>query len=436
MTLGGHTADWWLDGSEGLNQWLRRGHWHREGGLKLVHCAADLIPLIAERLEELCREGMHRQDVRVHALSVAGSERENEGGTGSPSAIIEAIEGCLGIDPAASRVKRLMEAGNRIRLRPTALVLRTNRATMVVEQLDRWIDAVEKLGGTQRPAIVLLSDTIATTLATTYRLQRGHPLAVELCDVDLTTSECWRRYLHHRIAFETGGRLDQSRRWASDLDGLRHRVGDDDSLERGLNHLASTRFADVDESLRHSFLESLMGIASEPSMPADRWALEAENLVIRANDPTSTSAWAARAVLLAQREHAASDHLRWAMSCQPLAQQMLSRCFVLEARHRVECYRDMPGTDLADDQSHRDYQKISTEELRESTRLLPLECPATVRNVWQAASFGVILDRTRIERGMRHHDRHSIRTLRNRLAHGHYPSWRMLTRLRGLLARL
>jgi hypothetical protein len=120
--------------------------------------------------------------------------------------------------------------------------------------------------------------------------------------------------------------------------------------------------------------------------------------------------------------------LRGCRVCAPLAKELLSRCFDLEARERVLCLAERGSAGLPDEIRER-YENFIRGEERSEYLFYPRGCPAAPADPWDFATYGELLY---ILKPVRKHDLHQIdlRNLRNALAHGHYAGWHAVTMLR------
>jgi hypothetical protein len=146
--------------------------------------------------------------------------------------------------------------------------------------------------------------------------------------------------------------------------------------------------------------------------------------------------WSARAVLRRGFTGSNRELLRSCLVCAPLARDILSACFELEAQERSECWRDLPDDQFAPTQALRELNNFLAKKPRSAAPYYPTECPAAPDAAWQFASFGPVLEATRSCDGFRQDARHELRRLRNTLSHGHYVNWHEVATIRRLKREL
>jgi hypothetical protein len=122
--------------------------------------------------------------------------------------------------------------------------------------------------------------------------------------------------------------------------------------------------------------------------------------------------------------------------CTPIANELLSYCFSIEAQERTVCSKCNLDSGLASEVAQTAFTKYINKDAFSEAAFYPSECPIAPDNVWQFASFGELIHLTAHAFGrQRNDDRHTLRRLRNAIAHGHYVSWAMVTCLRNLLSK-
>src|SRR5262249_55631063 len=138
--------------------------------------------------------------------------------------------------------------------------------------------------------------------------------------------------------------------------------------------------------------------------------------------------WVARALLCLHEGEEVRFLLRGCLVCAPLAKEVLSRCFDLEARERTLCWAERGELPLPREITDR-YQKFMEAVPATEYRFYPAGCPAAPTDAWPFATFGELLVNLGHSRQRWPH-RYELRDLRNALAHGHYVGWYAVQALR------
>jgi hypothetical protein len=218
----------------------------------------------------------------------------------------------------------------------------------------------------------------------------------------------WVRYLHLRVAWHCGGDLDH-------VDELGAKIRttpaeDDRALELALN-------ADADERWRRLPSEVLALARIDASSAAAR---------LHALQPTTPFAgrcvapagWFARAVLRENPAHSQRAWLRGGLNCQPLVTRVLGRCLELEAWARAELPPPLgPAPEDAVVLFERFHRNSELER-----RVIPPDPLHLPRDPWEVSSLGSVLVNVS-PTGDLAHGLHSLRRLRNVLAHGGGLGW-------------
>lgn len=411
VALGGAELTWRFGRSSRLDQWLAQCPWERRGGALSVRTSgpvqADVLAsAIRARVREINADhGMvDAQVIRVTANT------ELDG--------IQQLRSWIGLgDPAAG--------ADALRLTAQALVedpLVVIAAAWVGDagitswdrSLRRALEDVNKID--QRATPVVLQLCPLQTEETDTDLSRGEPI-----DPIDRHGEClasWDAYVHHRLAWESGGDVDLASEWHDALGGLNS--GDDTELERRLDeaamvHLKRAPFGPDVAALVQASSTSRLDLASwlnDPCRLAFVWS---------PRGVLEVAPWVARAVLrTATRPFAARARLRASLVCAPIRDAVVGRCVaweaVLRAQHTPSATPDA-DTMIKWDRFNGDQQSDRVH--------YPATCVALPQTPWDVATFGSFIHAVRANR-QDLSAMHDVRVLRNAMVHGHYASWSTL----------
>ncbi len=275
--------------------------------------------------------------------------------------------------------------------------------------------------------VVLFADTPAAPLGgICYDLSEGSPAAgSDLLSVP--DSRLWVHYLHRRLAWEAGGHLPRAERLAAVA--ARVRPGDDDALEVALNALAAAAHDALGPAGRAAVAAGVAACVGRPTTgvtpPAGAFWSPAHLAGVL---PVP---WVARALLLRCPVGPFEQFLRGALLCLPVAQELLTACFFLEAQVRGRA--DLAEPPPADAECRKHWGKFR-DGWGCTAGLYPAHCPATPAGPWAFASLGEIIARVD-PRAPLSDWRHEVRELRNHLAHGHNAGWEAVGLARRLATR-
>ena len=421
--IAGTSLAWRFRGQESLGAWLETAPWLDKPSIEIVRvgdaAAAEAVIVAIE--EECVLIGYHRGTV---ATEIVAPEVVAEHGPAP------AIAKALGLDAEGSLLEIANTVGNEAAVTPRLFIippLPTNRP-QVRSELERFIDLVTKVEPLAHCIAVIL-ETPQLPLGGRY-----HDLVdgLVLPPTDLlsaTDMRAWTVYRHHRLAWETGGRIAASRRLEIEMSSGDMRIGSDDVLEAGLEKMAAKRFAILGpEARRHAAAGIEACVDRSDSIatldPDLFWS------------PTETPGrlprpWVARALLLADPMHSHAAFLRNCLACIPIGHALLAACSVFETQIRGRIRLPSTRPSFAD----RADPWIGFQTAGSLSRaLFPLSGPGLPTSPWELASLGECLTHEVIkDRGGSW--RHEIRILRNHLAHGHHVGWAAIHLMRKFASR-
>lgn len=432
VSLGGHSTQWRMEHTIDFEAWISNGKWTDEGGLRLIRLpTASHEPAFCRRLQQaLVSSGYYRdaRSVQVRYPDLVDGSLSLE----------DLLLGSLGVSAGDKEYQRLLHASRLFDHRPIALLVSILDAAdlKAVTECQEFIDRIEKVGGYRRPTILALVVGNVAPLQPSFSMTRGEPENLTLCDPDLDDRDRWQRYIHQRVAWEFGGALSLAEYWDRKLAFERLPIGNDELFENRLNHAATELLGGADVAVVEHVVNTLCSSEAFDASSWDDRNADGHHLhwwIDGAHRPTICP-WLARALLIKNHFPSLCDQLRALLNCRPLASEMLYHCFTLEARERVRCSAHMEDEQNAPDGAVRSFADFKSQRGNSFARFYPSDFPVKVWSVWQFAAFGEILANTRVMSDRNQRDcQHSIRQLRNALAHGHYPAWQMLSEVVNVL---
>lgn len=449
VSLAGCQCPWRFRDFTLLDAWLADRPWIDRGGVKVVRVSSARVGVgIAQAIRRnILAHDEGTSDVRIHLLDPSWTEL-------SQYTVITRV---LGLSPDLPRRELLRQASRVLLHRPTVLLFegphvsdpcargdspepQEGRARASRSLLEEWTHFLDEVGRIEGAVVTILAfDTPTRPRASSfYDLTVGMPAEGVLRESSASESVLWHAYVHARLAWEVAGDLDRAQCW--DEEGFASiPIGSDEALESLLNRCAEKTHADLHPALKELLTQYLAQLV-RPSQHdvLDKRSAAAE-LLSRGVlwKPAGESLarpvpWMARALLLHQEAEDARFLLRGCLVCAPLAKELLSRCFDLEARERIICWAERGDTVLPSNIQDR-FRTFMEGDPRSEYLFYPVGCPAAPADVWPFATYGELLY---LLKPARQHDQHQIdlRNLRNALVHGHYVSWHAVTMLRRIEA--
>lgn len=415
VTLAGARATWHYPNAAGLRDWLGARPWLNEGGMCHVHAGAELIGDFIDALTRLA----FAAHAEPRALSVQVLHCGQE--IASPRA---AIARAIGVADRATISQIVEVARVDLHHHPRVLVL-LESAPVAGSQWDEvtaLVEAVLKRGGDVPLAVVLCDSSRRVSVAPSFVFDIGYPsLSVMSEGGHLDAQLSWQRYLHLRAWWDSGGQLGIARSTAESLAQVA--FGDDDEVERVLQ-LAARGIASNIEAINDA--RHFLGEPGGQRRAALEGRLRSQGLLWR---PPAQTQWtlvpaAARALLGSGNAAGASmPRLRAALTCNPIASELLGSCLALECRIRERHWgREWDGQWEAYSEA-RDQHRQFLQGQREFVRY-PADHPAapdgSSPDTALFATLGEILANSKLPKLSVEHE---VRLLRNSLAHGHYVTW-------------
>ncbi len=418
------TLAWRFRGQESLGAWLETAPWLDKPSIELVRVGDDAAAeaVIAAIEEECVLTGYHRGTVATERVD--------------PEVIAEhgpapAIAKALGLDTERPLLEVANTVGNEAAVAPRLFLippLPTSRP-QVRSELERFIDLVTKVEPLAR-CIAIILDTPRMPLGGRYHdLVDGLvPPPTDL--LSASDTRAWTIYRHHRLAWETGGRIADSHRLEKEMMSGEMRIGSDDLLDSGLEKAATKLFAMLGPEAR---THAAVGIEacvdrndSSPTLdPRLFWS------------PTETPGklprpWVARAVLLSDPGHSHAAFLRNCLACVPIGHALLAACSVFETQIRGRIR--LPSTRPPIVERVDPWNGFQTPGSL-SRALFPASGPGLPTSPWEFASLGECLTHEVIK-DREGSWRHEIRIVRNHLAHGHHVGWAAIHLMRKWASRV
>ncbi len=435
VTIGGCTTPWTFQGSAPFDAWLGDGQWMDEGGVRLIRVPSrEHFGRFTEATLRSMAASSFRHDARTFAIDFPMADRTSE-------SLESSFLRLLGVELNQREYQRLHDAARILDNRPVAFLVRIHSNYEDAHlQCIEFLERIEKVGGFRRPTIVGIVSHSGLPLQPSYGFLRGFPENLELVVQELGQEQVWRRYVHLRLAWETGGFLGLAEEWEQRHGFRKIPIGNDDLLENRLNFAAA-------EQLKAVPPDTIELLRTEISSSSDLRLRDVQNAQLFESEGLSwqgnglhgntLTSWAARAFL---QSNAIPNHakiLSSGLRCAPLAGDLLRNCFAIEFHERALCYSSMPPDSQAKDETQRLYREFQTDQQSTVRRYYPAYCLAASLDIWHFASFGEILAQTTDrDRRERQRARRTLLNLRNALAHGHYPCWKMVDELRALQQQL
>lgn len=420
VSLASSSLPWRFRDSSDLETWIGDRGWRGTSGCVVLGIAHSHLALeFGQRVIDLLllAEGPGADCVPV----------EVEPDEGRPS-FWGSVSQAMGLDDSEGYWPFLRTVGQLVSEPRFLLVSADGDPVSTVEQARAFVTDLGKAAPSCPLTIVL---PVARTFAGCDRdwdLGVGAPCQPALDSLDLPDPVLWRRYVHHRLAWETGGDLERARSWdAAGIGSIAS--GDDAALERKLNECAMADLNAVPSEVAEHWNTSVQADPrGQVAAPKGSLGSELERLGLWwrpiHTDRLRPSPWAARAALLGSPNGLLRPWLRSCLACAPLAREIMNRCSDMESLERSRLARDLRSASPKQE-THQLYDRYK-EPGDFLQRTYPPLSPARPHDVWDFASYGEILIKTQMGRGYRE----DLRQLRNTLAHGHPPTWFLIQRLR------
>lgn len=432
VQLGGHTSPWRFGGSSSIEQWLEELPWQREGGVRVLSIQhAELLP----RFGEAARTAIYGRDAARTAMRFYVTSAE------SADQLESEVASRLGIPQRPTEFECLLELARRLEERPAVFVIVVTGSSPaeVVGAADSLVERVDKVGGRVLPTFVMLTNSTDGVRGVPDDFTGGWPIGCAPTRVGPSLNAAWPAYVHERLAWESGGDVQRAEKWDASLRMFNLPHGDDNQLESRLNAAATANFAELPLELRGQ-LESRLSqdgrcnrISNAFWDPWEKHCLAGIAWRSAGSRTPAPTPWLARALLLRGVQGPTRNLLRSCLICAPLARQILSCCFDLEAHERAVCSADLPPESTVNCDTAENFERFSCNSSHSEAEFYPAASPARPWEAWHFASWGEIIEKARSATGgLRTSARHDLRTLRNALSHGHYVSWKMLHRLRNI----
>lgn len=425
VSLARHSSQWRFRGSPGLENWLARRPWAEAGGVRT-------LLLDSEVSAAAVLEGVRRAVLAADGASsgvlvlpmVAGAE----------DSFWATLQRELELPVVSDDRSGKQAVAQYLQGRPPSVLLcapsSVHPASAWHETAVRLCDGLAKEALPSALTVVFLAHGSSWSSHPFDDFTQGEPVEPVLGLHTEAAQLLWPRYVHTRVAWESGGRPTVAARIDDALGSVA--PANDSALERGLGDAAQTLWSEVVGDARQLLFDWLE--AGALSQDARRSVLLHTGLIWQPSigaHPQPTP-WVARALLLTEKRSAPQRALlRGGLVCQPLSLELLGRCFALELRLRA---RAGALVNRKPPQEAQDYF-ANFQNLQQSfTRLLyPGGTPALPEDAWGFASLGQLLHALNVPH---HSEVKELGELRNALAHGHYAGWAAVQSMRNVEARL
>ena len=431
ISLAGFSSPWSFRGYRQFGVWAEMRPWLGEGGICVIRVESaevgDLLIPSVSRFVHGINGGDSRLDVR--AIECGGQ-------FGTP---IQSLLRAFELDPVISP----FEARDRIRahlLDRSLLLVFTESAQVHPNDWEGFVNLLEHYRKSANPVclcVIVIDGRGVVNSEPVCDFLTGRPSHQVLSDASsgIENAAVWPAYVHHRVAWESGGSLMYAISLAAKLEGLSS--CDDEDLELRLQKHANAR---LESHLGLELLRELMGIrtAGEKVDHARHTTLRAEllacNLLWRPPSMNSLHIvpWASRAFLATST---CPDNQVWALRhllvCAPLAGEILSLCLQFESQIQTKLHGRQDRSKVSDQtiENQRRFKDGSDDYV-----VYPSAFPAPPNreiDLWAFAALGETLTSSP-SKAVSDIYWKTLR-LRNAVAHGHYVAWHHLCMTRCLL---
>lgn len=395
ISLAGSTLPWRLLGGERADSWLAQCAWQADGGVCPLQIAGGTRSA-SDALEAV------RDSFRSHSHGVG------------LWAQFEPITDVDGLYSVASRWLDMRFTNERdlvlalsdaTRGTPTLFAVEVPGILVArtVEDGRRLVDLSSKIRACAPFTLIVVSSAAASG---SESLAEGWP---ELHRRKLDLAQEWGSYVHERIAWHTGGRLEIVESLSGRVDQVSR--GDDRALAQLIRDDSRERWDKLAPSVQQDVLSSTTNLIRYPDLQMPE-GIGSQLSGIR---PTP---WLACALVLAQPRHSERLYLTAFATCRPLAMRLLWRCQEIEARVR-DTIRPSPNATLPPEavKTFQAYQNLSSFECRVAP---PIFHPPT--DAWDFATLGAVIQELS-PLDHRKDSLHRLRRIRNVLAHGGSVGW-------------
>lgn len=414
IALGRHTRIWRLLDGPRLAQWLADEPWHE--------CAAPLVVHIPEAHQEGFVDGIRGE---LRRQSAWGDEvaLDHLAGVLCARGAEAALWQWMGLVPSSRR--RLAETFARLaRRRPRLLVAEIPPTAEIAPWLDELsvvLDIHAKLPDRGRAAVIAICSSRAIS-AGGWRLDLGWP---SLSHDRWDDEERWGAYLHERVAWHVASRLDLVGGLSRHLQSLP--VGDDAGLEDALDTHSRALVEELPDALGRRLRVDLTPILHDPRLQQCGPMASEAGRVLR------PAAWLARGLVDLYPQHHDRRFLEALIVCRPLANRLLGRCLELEQRVRDRLLRSPPAREPDADIARR-IERLARDGDAVEHQLVP-RGRLRLDGGWEVAQFGELIHAISLSSVERSRF-HTLRRVRNALAHGSPVGWRAIAIVRRLETEL
>jgi hypothetical protein len=388
-------------GAGAVEEWLRTEPWDSAGRPLVVRGAAG---------EALDVPGGLRSDLRAMGMEADWPSIGVVASQYCGSDWVAGLADWMGI-PVENR-RQLAEAFGRLASHtPYLVVLELGASASAAawkENAEALTDLCRKLEVPARVAFVIVT-TAGDLAAGTERLDLAWPVDAVRCH---DTRERWFGYVHERVAWHVGGRLDLAFELEPRLEGLR--VENEHGLERALDEHAAGCLAKQPPALVQELARSLAAVQHASALQMSPGLAGADARFPR------IAPWLARALLSRCPAHPARRQLSSAVVCRPIAGRLLSRCMDLEQRVVDVAAPHIVPNQLSQEVQHA-FLRLTEDRKAIEHRLAP-RGNREVEGPLELATLGEVL--TLVGGGNLPMDAaHTLRRVRNALAHGSPVGW-------------
>jgi len=432
INLQGHVTEWTAVGAASFLGWLADQPW-RGGGICALHCRDDAPQ---EALFDAIATSAHAVNRGSARLRVEWLDQE-PGAVASP---VRRLKSLLSVDETLPHYEGVRALGRELSAFNFLLVFSTHAGFEPAWWSE--LHALAELLVKHEPSVglcaVAMDPRRVINSVADFDFLSMYPFPDVLSDPEETDASRWRRYLHHRIAWEAGGSISAAYLIDEHVRGVRS--GDDADLESRLGTGADSLLAS--KGVGPALLAYLAHVdrASARLRPSDSDVAEAELLSAGAlwrpplSGALNVAAWASRAVLRSGSAPHSLARLRSNLVCAPLRGEIFQLCQRAEGVVR-QLLANKPKRGDVPQSSRQALDRLvrGEEDYLHYPSGYPRP-PIRAGDEWTFATLGEYLHAHQYSDVLDNHRK--LLGLRNVVAHGHYTTWKHVQMVVGIRSAL
>ncbi len=425
-------AEWTAAGAASFSAWLGSQPW-RSGGICAMNCRDDAPK---EAIFDAISSAAHAVNRGSTRLRIEWLDRES----GADVSPMQRMKALLSVDEALAHYESVRALRRELSAFSFLFVFSTH---LNFDPAWWWeFRTLADLLAKDEPSVglcaVILDPMCIIDSVSNFDFLSAQPNAEVLSDPEETDAARWRRYLHHRIAWEAGGSLAAAYLIDEHVRGIR--PGDDADLESRLGAAAISLLGTTGaEAAAHEYLVHVDLAGTKGGQVLSEAAVtELSKAGILWRPPLSGALdvvpWACRAVLQLGRATHSLARLRSNLVCAPLRGEIFQLCLRAESVAR-QALSNKQKRDPVPDSSARALDRLvrGEDDYLHYPSGYPMP-PIRTGDEWTFATFGEFLHAHQYVDVRDNHRR--LLGLRNAVAHGHYITWKHVQMAAGIRSAL